>query len=373
VRENTFSKACLVIAVCIVLIATGCKKTPATITAPASQPACGTAWIGLADTGYITFALKNNVRLAAIFSYNGTLTPDISQWLSFFQLAQQRGVKLRICPIPVTAAEYLDDRHAAAEMAVLNNFMQVLQTAGIKPCEIILDIEGENPAKYCDSLVQFALGSTSARDTLVANALSIAGRDSAIAFYQAYVNQCHSTGWKVGATTLNQVAIENVGDITIERALGIPITGITWDFVTYQAYRTSTFPVSASLGFPNATSYFVYLFAQRAQLHYGANGGLDIGIMGVNADPGLGYPTFSDWQNDVDATRAAGLNPDLVAGFRMETAREPITTVPADSTLFFSQLSSAPVPAAPAHDYTSTDYVVLYDSADAWLRPLLPQ
>jgi hypothetical protein len=256
---------------------------------------------------------------------------------------------------------------------VLSNFMQLMQTTGVKPCEIILDIEGEDPAKYCDSLVQFVLGSTGARDTLLANALSIAGRDSAIAFYQAFVNQCHSTGWKVGATTLNQIAVEAVNDINIERVLGIPITGVSWDFVTYQAYRTSTFPVAQSLGFPIPTSYFVYKFGQLAQLHYGANGGLDIGIMGVNPNPGLGYPNFSDWLSDVDATRAAGINPDLVAGFRMETAIAPVTTAPSDSSLFFSQLESSPAPATPAVDYSTTDYIAMYHQADIEIGPLLPQ
>jgi len=371
-RKNNFGKAGLAIVTVILMIA-ACKKPAVNKISPLPQPECGTAWVGLADTGYITFALQHNIRLAPIFSYNGTQTADINTWLSFFLLAQQRGAKLRICPIPVTLSEYLDDRHAAAEMAMLNNFMQLMQTAGVKPCEIILDIEGVNPAKYCDSLIQFALGSTAARDTLLANALSIAGRDSAIAIYNAFVSQCHSAGWKVGATTLNQIAIEGVNDINIERVLGIPITGINWDFVTYQAYRTSTFQVAASLGFPNPTSYFVYKFAKQAQLHYGANGGLDIGIMGVTPNPNLGYPLFSDWQSDVDATRAAGLNPDLVAGFRMETARAPITTAPSDSSLFFSQLESSQAPAAPADDNSTDDYFSAYQSADTRLGPLLPQ
>jgi len=372
-RKHILSKAGVVIVLTLILITTGCKKPTVTKTSPLPQPECGTAWVGLADTGYITFALRHNVRLAAIFSYNGTQTADINKWLSFFVLAQQRGAKLRICPIPVTVSEYLDDRHAAAEMAMLNSFMQVMQNAGVKPCEIILDVEGVNASKYCDSLVQFALGSTAARDTLLANALSIAGRDSAVAIYNAYISQCHTGGWKVGATTLNQIAIESVSDINIERVLGIPITGINWDFVTYQAYRTSTFPVAASLGFANPTSYFVYKFALQAQLHYGANGGLDIGIMGVTPNPDLGYPLFSDWQSDVDATRAAGLNPDLVAGFRMETARAPITTVPGDSSLFFSQLESSQAPAAPAVDNSTNDYFSAYQSADMRLGPLLPQ
>ena len=369
-RKNNFVKAGLVVIVLVILIAAGCKKPAHNNTAPAPQPECATAWVGLADTGYVTFALKNNVRLAAIFEYNGTQTADINKWLAFFELAQQRGAKLRICPIPVTDSAYLDDRNAAKQMAVVSNFMQVLQTAGIKPCEIILDIEGMNASKYCQALIQCALGNAAAQDTLLANALSKAGRDSAIAVYQAFVNQCHSTGWKVGATTLNQVAIEDVNDITIERVLGIPITGINWDFVTYQAYRTSTFPVFASLGNPTPSSYFVYKFAKQAQLHYGVNGGLDIGIMGVSTDPNAGYPTFDGWQNDVDATRAAGLNPDLVAGFRMECANTP---VPGDSALFFSQFESSPAPAVPADNYPTDDYFTLYQGADARLGPLLPQ
>ena len=345
--------------------ASGCKKVTVKPVLPQSE--CGTAWIGLATPGYIDLALNYNLRLAPIFEFNGTRTSDINNWIAFIKSAQQRGAKLRICPIPVSDSAYLDDRHAAAQLAIVWNFVQIMQSEGIQPTELILDIEGMNAAKYCSALVSFQLGSVAARDTLVANALTPAGEDSAVAQYQAFVNQCHASGWKVGATTLNQIAVEPVGNTNIERVLGIPITGVNWDFVTYQAYRTSTFSVFASMGFPLPTSWFVYRFGQLAKMHYGAKGGLDIGIMGVNSS--WGYANFSDWQADVSATRAAGIDPDLVAGFRMETANTP---VPGDSALFFSQLESSAAPTAPADDLPTDYYIELYDSAGMRIGQYLP-
>lgn len=355
----------LIVVVCV-MYTSGCKKNPGKTILP--QPECGVAWVGSPLPGYIDLAVDSNLRLAPIFEFNGTQTTDITNWISFIKTAQQRGVKMRICPIPVSDSAYMDDRHAAVQVGIVWNFVQIMQAAGVKPCEIILDIEGINATKYCTALISFMLGSVSARDTLVANALSITQRDSAIAVYRNFVNQCHLAGWTVGATTLNQIAVEPVGDISIERVLGIPITGVNWDFVTYQAYRTSTFSTFTSLGFSPPTSWFVYRFGKLAQTHYGASAGLDIGIMGVNSS--WGYSTFADWQSDVSATRAAGINPDLVAGFRMETANTP---VPGDSALFFSLLESSPAPAIPPQDPSTEDYIMLYDSADARIGPLLPQ
>jgi len=344
-----------------------CKKPVIKPNPP--QPEVGTVWVGAYEAGYIDFALKYNVKLAAIFETNGTQTPEITNWINFIKSAQQRGAKLRICPIPVSDSAYLDDRHAAAQLAIVWNFVQLMQSQGVKPGELILDIEGMNASKYCQALVSFVLGNTAARDTLIANVLPKAAHDSAIAAYQAFVNQAHNAGWRVGATTLNQIACEPVGgDINIERVLGIPITGISWDFVTYQAYRTSTYSVFQSIGFPSPTSWFVYRFAQMARGHYGANGGVDIGIMGINSS--WGYSSIADWQNDVSATRAAGINPDLVAGFRMESAITPNFT---DSTQWFTQLETSPAPTAPIDDLSTDDYILLYDSADSRLAPFMPQ
>ncbi len=358
-----------IIVVVLSITCAGCKKAAVTPAGP--QPEVGTVWVSAADTGYINFALNLNIRLSAIFECTGTQTAEITNWINFIKLAQQRGVKLRICPIPVSGAAYLDARHAAAQLAIVSNFVQLMQSSGIKPGELILDVEGNNPSKYCQALVQFALGSVAARDTLVANALTQAGHDSAVAFYQAFVNQSHAAGWKVGATTLNQIAVEQTGgDNNIERVLSIPITGVSWDFVTYQAYRTSTYSIFASLGFPAPTALFVYRFALMAKTHYGALGGVDIGIMGISNPNGC-YNNLGEWQSDVDATRAAGINPDLVAGFDMESANGN-NPLPGDSTYWFSQLESSPVPAVPADDQATDDYINIYFTADTSLVHYLP-
>ena len=62
-RVKNFGKVAVLVVAAVIIIATGCKK-PALNVPAAPQPECGTAWVGLPDTGYITFALKNNVRLA---------------------------------------------------------------------------------------------------------------------------------------------------------------------------------------------------------------------------------------------------------------------------------------------------------------------
>lgn len=67
---------------------------------------------------------------------------------------------------------------------------------------------------------------------------------------------------------------------------------------------------------------------------------------------------------------AAGLNPDLVACFRMETANTPI---PGDSTLWVSQLEKSPAPATPSVNPSSDYYIELYDTADSRIGQYLPQ
>ena len=179
----------LITGVCIVAIlatqSTGCKKVTPTPKLP--QPEVGTVWVSAAKPGYIDFALKYNVKLAAIFHYSGTQTADITNWLNFIKTAQQRGVKLRICPIPDTGPAYLDDRHAATQLAIVWSFVQLMQSNGIQPGELILDIEGTDPAKYCQALVSFVLGNAAARDTLIANTLTKTQHDTAIAVYRATV------------------------------------------------------------------------------------------------------------------------------------------------------------------------------------------
>lgn len=88
--------------------------------------------------------------------------------------------------------------------------------------------------------------------------------------------------------------------------------------------------------------------------------------MGINASGGC-YNSLSEWENDVAATRAAGLNPDLVAGFRMESA-DNNNPLPGDSTYWFTLLESAPAPAPPSSsDVFTYVYMEIYDTADVRL------
>jgi hypothetical protein len=151
----------------------------------------------------------------------------------------------------------------------------------------------------------------SADDVLGAVELLKAGVDApryaaATQHYATLVQEAKTRGWKVHLTTLPQVLDDYAdGDDALRQAFGIPVEGIEWDWVTFQAYRTLFGDLLG--GETPPTSYFVYSYGKDAQARFGANAGLDVGMVGHGVSPSSTYASGSDLAADLAAAAAAGI------------------------------------------------------------------
>ena len=370
-------RTALAFGTCLILLGCGSSAAPARdfqAELPAGQ-AWAAAWIAEPRPAFLDFAVAHHLALTAIFHWTGERTADIDAWLDFFQQADQRGIPLRISPLPdfpdQSAACYLAARDAQRSLDRVWDFVALYQSEGLPPATLVLDVEGRDPGKLAAAVIPFAaLGNEADRDLLVAEALPPKAHAAAVALYQAFVDRAHAAGWKVGVTSLPLLADDGCDGANLERALGTPVTGVGWDLVTLQAYRTLMYPVVQSLGFPMPTGYYVYKVAKRVHDRFGDKGGVDIGLMSVNFLQGSedDYQSFAEWGEDLAGARAAGIAPGLVVPFRLELAFD--SKDPADPAAWLVDVPETPAP--PDSDQITDAILQVWCLADTKLGPLLP-
>lgn len=335
----------------------------------------GAVWISEPRPAFFDFAVAHHLTLTAIFHWSGERTAAIETWLAFFKEAERRGIPLRISPLPETpdkpGGSYLAARDAQRDLDRVWDFVTTYQAEGLQPATIVLDIEGRDPGNLSGSLIRFAmLESAADRDALIAEALPPRAHAEAVAAYQAFVDRGHEAGWKVAATSMPMLANDGCDGANIQRALGTPITGVQWDFLTLQAYRTLTYPEFRDLELPFPTGYYVYRIAKVLHDTWGARGGVDLGLTSVNLIQGSedDYQSFAEWGEDLAAARAAGIASDLVVPFRLELMFD--SKEPADPAAWFADI---PEPSAPPDKDQVTDLLLqIWCLADTRLGPLLP-
>lgn len=308
----------------------------------------GAGWISEPRKEHLDLAEKHGLALTAIFGWHGERTEGIDKWLDFFAEAQKRNIPIRISPIPAPGGVYLAARGAESDLAEVQGFVDLYKSVGLKPSTLVLDVEGRDPGGTIPSITLLGLSdSPQARATLLAEALPAAEHEAATEQYRRFVAKMRSEGWRVGVSTVAVVADDACdSDQDFERVLGIPITGVDWDFVTYQAYRTSTYPTLRGLDLPFPTSAYVYGIAKRAKDKWGERGGVDLGLTWVNTLKGADeadYGRIEDWYDDLRAAAAAGIDPNLVVPFRVEGFYD--SAVPGDPEAWFIDVTGAVAPA----------------------------
>ncbi len=317
------------------------------------KKAVGAVWIAEPNMEYIDFALEQNIILCPIFHITDVRTTEIDSWINFIKEAQKKGAKLRICPIPDGYNHYLNTIDAVPQLAIVTRFLRLLEAEGIQPFEIILDAEGrDREVIYADIAKILQTVSIDSLNLFLDKIPSQSQHKAGLTAIQNFIDEVHVDGWKVGITTLEIVAFDPLdNDNDLERFYAIPLRGIDWDFITFQVYRSGT----------SMSSYYVYQVAKIAKDEFGDKAGVDIGIMGVNQLEGGGdYRSFSEWQMDVSATRAANINPDLVVGFRLDL----VNTAADNKARWFEETNETPIPAAPKSDLITTfnyNYFLLQD------------
>ena len=141
--------------------------------------------------------------------------------------------------------------------------------------------------------------------TLLRSGIDREGYAAATGIYAALVDEAHARGWRVLLTTLPQVLDDyEDGDDDIRQAFGIPLEGIAWDAITFQAYSTlfGDFLSNTSLG-----PYFVYDYAARAVQRFDARAGVDVGLVSAGVSASSVYEGPIDLQEDLSAALAAGV------------------------------------------------------------------
>lgn len=201
------------------------------------------------------------------------------------------------------------------------------QADGLPPSTLLVDME----LRYDRATeLQALLGAPEPDLQAVVDLLS-AGIDppqfsAATDIYAALVDDAHARGWRVALTTLPQMLDDYAdGDDQLRQAFGIPIDGIDWDVMTFQAYRTLFGDLLAGISDDPLTSYFVYDHARLAIELFGERAGVDIGLVGAGVTPSSVYVDAADLAGDVEAALAAGVPRDRINVYNLDgiIARTP--------------------------------------------------
>jgi hypothetical protein len=188
--------------------------------------------------------------------------------------------------------------------------IEVWEQNQLSPTALIVDMEMRKDR--ADAVAELLGGDSP--DLLGAVDLLRAGIDpvqyaEATLEYRRLSEALRARGWRVHLTTLPQVLDDYAdGDDGVRQALGIPLDGIVWDRVTFQAYRTLFGDLLGGTGdAPRPSSYFVYSYALDARLQFGALAGLDVGMVGHGVSPSSTYLNGAELGADVAAALAAGI------------------------------------------------------------------
>ncbi len=120
------------------------------------------------------------------------------------------------------------------------------------------------------------------------------------------VDQARRRRLHLHAVTYPLVLDQTDGDVTIEDAFDIPVSGIDWDEVSVMVYQTA---YAQQLGLWLGAD-LVHSYARSAVERYGDRAGVDVGVVGdagLGLEPGDRYPTPDALWADIDAAVAAGI------------------------------------------------------------------
>ncbi|MFO0564494.1 MAG: hypothetical protein U0263_02470 [Polyangiaceae bacterium] len=251
--------------------------------------------------------------------------------------AEEQGVEVRPwLLLPEADGYWPGSTNASLFSASARALMDRWQAEGLAPTTLVVDMELEKGR--ADELTAHL----TAHDVLAAVGLLKSGIDptryaEATEEYATLVSEAKGRGWKVHLTTLPQVVDDYAdGDDSLRQAFGIPVEGIDWDRVTFQAYRT-LFGDLLGKGQP-PTSYFVYAYAVDAQKHFGSRAGLDVGMVGHGVTPASTYAQGADLLSDLGAAASAGVPRELLDVYNLDGV---VSRAPAEQWL------TAPQPGQP--------------------------
>jgi hypothetical protein len=267
-----------------------------------------------------------------------------------FALANQAtalGVEIRPWLLLPDAEGYWPGSSNAAEYdGYARRLVDAWAEAGLKPTTFVVDME--MPLARAERFAQLATAfDTTNLIAFLKQGINRTQYAAATKIYRDLVVYLHSKGWRVQVTTLTQVVDDYAdGDDGLRQAFNVPLEGIAWDEVNIQAYRTLNELVMKNVAGPT-TSYYVFDYALRARVLWGARAGVSIGC----TDPGdiePDSPSYRDGnqlREDVDAAALAGIPRNMVGLYQLRgiVRRPPVTQwFPARSLIALPPLPDVP-------------------------------
>jgi hypothetical protein len=222
-----------------------------------------------------------------------------------FARAQQLGVEVR--PWLLVSAEdgYWANKWNYRQVSrYVQNVIEAMAVHQLRPQMITLDIEP--PVSLTQPLAEHLerVDLLGARRLLVASSRDGSLREARDGYGQL-VQSLHAQGIRVHAVTTPMVLDDMaVGRSRLQSALGVPVEGVSWDDVTFMAYRTEFLRLAGPLG-----GDVVHRYAKDAVRFFGARAGMDIGVIGSPGfgNPAPGYTDPRDLAVDLNAVRKAGV------------------------------------------------------------------
>ncbi len=204
--------------------------------------------------------------------------------------------------------------------------MDAWSARGLQPTTLIVDMElRKDRADELSSLLGSETSDLPGVVELLRSGVDEKGYAEATSIYRDLVDEAHDRGFRVHLTTLPQVLDDYAdGDDDLRQAFGIPVEGIEWDSVSFQAYRTLFGDLLGASALPSA--YFVYSYGRDAMTRFGERAGLDVGLVGEGVTASSTYGSGADLAADLGAARAAGVPRDRVVVYNLDGILERTPT-----------------------------------------------
>lgn len=335
----------------LVLSLAGCGTDDGESAGAPPSPGFGAVWAEFLPPSELeaTLPLLESRGLAVNVAWTGM--PNDPALLDLTETATSAGVTLRPWLLLPESDGYWPGATNATEFSTkARGLMDAWDARGLAPSALIVDME----LRY-DLAVQVTEHLAKEPPDLAAVIALMQGnidRDrftAATTEYAALADEAHDRGWQVHLTTLPTVLDDDAdGDDDLRQALGIPVEGIAWDVMTFQAYRTLLGELVAGSGSGPPTAFVVYDYGRDARERYGERAGLDLGLVGAGVTDSPVYAGPVELREDVEAAHAAGVPAAQINVYNLDGM---LDRGPAESWLE----APAKSPAAPAEDPASLD------------------
>ena len=257
-------------------------------------------------------------RLGVVLAWPSTAIDDPAYY-ALVRQAQAAGVPVRPwLLLPVESGYWANSTNALEYDREARRLLDGWIANGLRPETFVVDMEIPiaRAQEYARVLTSLDVDATVRFLRAGINRTQYA---EATRVYRALVEYAHRRGFRVELSTISQVLDDyGDGDDDLRQAFNIPVSGIDWDTISIQAYRTLNQFVIGSVAGPT-TAYYVYDYALRARAVFGWKAALGLGLTDAGeVTPGSPiYTNGRELRDDVEAARAAGMSRDQLGVYNL--------------------------------------------------------